>query len=279
MADAVAGAAFDRGNEGWVAYRKALPPWDEVESNDLTARALGEELSRDQPDGLADRRLLRATVRAAHGRNYKAGGAFADWSFKAAHMACKKIPEDATWDSLVPWEAKARPDKKMNFLVAGWFEEHLAGRMAGLQDAGGHPLFREVEANVQLSPSSTRPDASRGLETEVDVLAIAGHRPVVVSCTVAGDEDRALVKQKSLEVRVRSNQLGGDLSRVVMASFAGPDRLPKLWDELSTHFPGYDLHRVLGYAHYRGERAFTHRDSIGREVDETLEEMFQTWFH
>ena len=65
---------------------------------------------------------------------------------------------------------------------------------------------------------------------ELDVVAVLGYQIVVVSCTVAADNDT--IKQKGMEVILRARQLGGDEARAVVLCSANQNVARRVEKEL-----------------------------------------------
>ena len=81
--------------------------------------------------------------------------------------------------------------------------------------------------NVYVRRKSAR-DSDKHFE--LDVVAVLGYQIVVVSCTVAADNDT--IKQKGMEVILRARQLGGDEARAVVLCSANQNVARRVQKEL-----------------------------------------------
>jgi hypothetical protein len=102
---------------------------------------------------------------------------------------------------------------------------HAAGRLG---------INAEIEAAVTLRRGSTR--------LELDVLALVGHRPHVISCT--SSPNGQIARQKAFEAERRAWQLAGPVARPALVTTLGPDSTPKSTTIQAIFDEPLELHRA-----------------------------------
>lgn len=194
---------------------------------------------------------------------------FLTWSVSSElHTLVPSLPAGASWERVKHEVLKDRfkgerliDDLSVKFLKETWTEEWIAKEC---RDA----RIEDVTVGRVYNP----PD-SKGVQFEIDVIGRVGHRPVVISVTAGGRGD---AKNKVLELQHRAEQLGGSLAFAVFAWFhehsEREENVQQLWEECSFGWSSPATFRVLGLAHLRGGKAFTHR----RKEKDTLVTQRQT---
>lgn len=246
---------------GWAAVKETLPPLYGIKLLKLEAKSVRSDLQGT---------LRLESAVATHSANFKSG-AYKDWKlepFCALHADLKQALGPGTAGLKV---LHRDPDKAIRYLCIDWFEEWLFLRLKTLSVFKNLPeFFRNVELQAPGVSSSSKPT-----DTELDILGMIGHTPLLISCTT---QTRASeTKLKAMEALLRAQQLGGELARFVMAFWGDSAQLEELYLNLRSHWTAPPRFRVLGLAHYQDQADFTHLDQNGRPVHQTLDELFSSW--
>ena len=211
---------------------------------------------------------VRVPVRVTEDKAYKDGGVFGPWSLlPALREHIPALPAGETWRAIGRDEVLkiSDPKKVVQYLSTEWFEDWLLFNLSALKAADGSALFDDLLQGTELKPQHSA-------EFELDILGRCGHDNVLISCTTIDTKSGA--KPKGLEALLRAQRLGGELTRVVLASFVGEKDLAPLWHELARLDPrAKNRVFVLGLPHYQGQSAVTHCDGAVA-ISETLPDLF-----
>ena len=181
----------------------------------------------DNPPQNAAIELGRALIRD---RSYpELWNKFRDWV--TSNIEGKKIKKEAKWTSNEePFAAllaglKERLENELGaitdgevrvkvgkFITGGWLELYVFSQLKTALDSirrEGFKIYHSV---------STKAD-TWDKDFELDVVALLGYQLVVVSCKTGKSIDEKAVKMAGFEVRVRSQQLGGEAAQGLVVCF------------------------------------------------------------